>query len=159
MRVPSPIRSAAFILSLTLSVSCGSPTPQTVLTVEELVPHIDELDGRLVTVTGYLPECLGYTCTLYRTKHDFDVRMRALAALEMDRSSKLPDFPTLGIGSGENVDFDAKAAAFTNSYVVITGTITNDCRFEGKPACTDRSTDLEPKTIRAGNPPAHRVSQ
>ena len=38
--------------------------------------------------------------------------------------------------------------------VVITGTITNMCRYEGKPACSDSGTDLNPTAIWAGSPPA-----
>lgn len=154
MSMPWRNCSAAVAIGLTLSTSCGVPVSQTVLTVEELVPRIDELDGRFVSVTGYLPVCQGYTCILYRTKRDFDESERAWAAYHRDRKAKLPDFPVLGVGSGANFEFDEKAAAFVGRYVVITGTVTNYCRFEGKPACTDRTTDLKPETIRAGRPPA-----
>ena len=138
---------------LLLAMVGASCAPQRVLTVEEAVPRIDELNGQTVSVAGYLPRCGGYDCILFRTKADSDAWDRAMMALRADRRVPILDVPMLGIGSGANFDFDAKAAPFTNSYVVITGTVTNMCRFEGKPACTDRSTDLNPTSIRAGTPP------
>lgn len=122
--------------------------------MEEVVPRIEALDGQTVSVAGYLSQCAGYDCILHRTKADSDEWDRVIIALRAHRRVPIPDVPSLGIGSGTNADFDARAAPFTNSYVVITGTITNMCRFEGKPACTDRSTDLNPTSIRAGSPPA-----
>jgi hypothetical protein len=124
-----------------------------VLTVEQVVGRIDELDGETVSVTGYLAKCSGYDCVLHRTKQDADEWDRAMAALS-STSARLPvpEFPMLGIGiGGSNFDFDREAAPFTNSYVVISGTVTNECRFEGKPACTDRGADLIPTAIRRGS--------
>lgn len=149
----SRLRSAAILLGAIISTSCGSAS-QEVLTVGEVVPRIEELNGQTVSVAGYLPRCGGYTCILYRSKEDFDEFARFIAAAHTDRRLPFPDVPTLGIGSGTNFDFDGKAAPFTNSFVVITGSITNECRFEGKPACTDRGPDLKPTAIRAGSPPA-----
>jgi hypothetical protein len=122
--------------------------------VEEVVPRIEELNGQTVSVAGYLSECAGYDCILHRTKADSDAWDRVMIALRTNRRVPIPDVPQLGIGSDMNSDFDAQAAPFTHSYVVITGTITNMCRFEGKPACTDRTTDLRPTSIRAGSAPA-----
>lgn len=121
--------------------------------MEEVVPRIDELNGQTASVAGYLAECGGYNCILYRTKADADDWNRFLAAVRAGQRVPTPDVPIVGIGSGTNVDFDAQAAPFTNRYVVITGTITNECRFEGRPACTDRGPDLKPTAIRAGSPP------
>lgn len=150
----SRVRAAAILLGAIISTSCRPPAPQ-VLTVEEVVPRIDQLNGQTVSVAGYLSECGGYDCTLHRSKEDADEWNRAIAAVyATQRPLPLPEFPALGIGSGTNFDFDAKAVPFTNSYVVITGTITNECRFEGKPSCTDRGPDLKPTAIRAGSAPA-----
>ena len=153
MTKPSFGRSAIALLLAIAGSSCGPAPPQRVLTVEEVVPRIDALNGRTVSVTGYLPRCAGYDCILFRTKADSDAWDRAMTALRTDRRVPIPDVPMLGIGSRRDFDFDAQAAPFTNAYVVITGTVTNMCRFEGKPACTDRSTDLNPTSIAAGTPP------
>lgn len=136
----------------TISASCGSLKPQTVMTVEEVIPRIDELNGRSVSVAGYLSKCAGYDCILYRTKADSDAMDRFMAAVHAPQRLPFPDAPMLGIGSGTNFDFDAKAASFTNDYVVITGSITNECRFKGKRACLDRGPDIKPTTIRAASP-------
>ena len=152
-------RSAIAVLVATISASCGSNESQRVLTVDELLPRIDQLNGETVRVAGYLSECRGYNCILYRTKADADQMDRFMAAVRPNRTPHLPPFPDvpmLGIGSRTNFDFDAKAAPFTNSHVVITGTVTNECRFEGKPDCTDRGPDLKPTAIRAANSPADR---
>jgi hypothetical protein len=107
-----------------------------------------------VSVAGYLSKCGGYDCILYRSKEDSDEWDRFMVALHANKRVSMPDRPNLGIGRGTNFDFDAKAVPFMNSYAVITGTITNECRFEGKPACTDRGPDLKPTAIRAGSPPS-----
>ena len=154
MTRPAFARSVVILLLAMAGASCGPAAPQRVFTVEEIVPRIDALNGRTVSVAGYLPECMGYDCTLFRTKADSDAWDRVVIALRAHRRVPIPDVPELGIGSGANDRFDAQAAPFNNSYVVITGVITNQCRFEGKRACTDRSVDLEPTAIRAGSPPA-----
>lgn len=138
---------AAVLAGAVISTSCSLAAPQ-VLTVEEVVPRIDELNGQTVSVTGFLSECRGHECVLFRTKQDADEWSRAIAAVRAGGQLALSDPPMVGIGSGTNFDFDARAAPFISSYVVITGTITNECRFEGKPACTDRTTDLKPLAIR-----------
>ena len=137
---------ASVLLGAGIGTSCNSVAPQ-VLTVEQVVPRLDELNGQTASVTGYLAECLRYDCRLFRTKKEADEWNRAMVALKAGKSLPLPDPPIVGIGSGANFDFDAKAAPFINSYAVIAGTITNECRFKGKPACTDRSTDLKPTAI------------
>jgi hypothetical protein len=136
--------------------SCGPAAPQEVLTVDEVVPRIDALNGRTVSVAGYLPHCGGYTCILYRTREEAEEVDRGIAALRAGEPLNIPDFPALSIGIGPNWDFDAKAGPFEARYVVITGTITNECRFQGKPACMDRGPDLKPTSIRAGTPPGHQ---
>ena len=147
--------SVAVLLAI-ISASCGSNEPQRRLTVEELIPRIEELNGETVSVAGYLSECGGDDCILYRTKADSDEFDAFLAAARANQRPPFPDVSMLGIGSGTNFDFDAKAAPFTNAYVVITGTVTNECRFQGKPACTDRSPDLKPTAIRAASSPTER---
>jgi len=145
-------------LLLFFGTSCGSAEPEKILTVEQVVPRIDELNGQTVSVAGYLSNCGGYDCPLFRNKGDADEWHRFMVAARAGAHPRpaVPDQPMLGIGSGTDFDFDAQAAPFTNSYVVITGTITNICRFEGRPACTDRDTDLRPAAIRAGSSPVSR---
>ena len=142
----------ALILSsaVPLGASCGaaggdSSTP--LFTVAELEPRIDELNGDRVRVAGYLGRCVGYTCILYRSKEDSEAWDRAMAAIRQTRKVRVPEVPIVGIGSGENFEFDAKAAPFERSYVVIAGTVTNECRYKGLPACTDRGPDLKPTHI------------
>jgi len=117
--------------------------------VEQVVPRIDRLNGTTVSVEGYLAQCTGYDCVLYRSEANADEAAIATAALREMRDQQPLDLPILGIGSGVDRDFDTKAAPFTGSYVVIVGTVTNMCRYRGKPACTDRTTDFQPISIRA----------
>ena len=154
--MPKPIfvRSGVGLLLAIVGTSCGPAAPQNILTVEEVVPRIDALNGQTVSVAGYLSECGGYDCILHRTKEDAEAWDGVMISLRARRRVPIPDVPILGIGSGSNADFDAKAAPFRNSYAVITGAITSECRYQGKPACMDRSTDLRPTAISAGSPPA-----
>jgi hypothetical protein len=126
--------------------------------VEQVIPRIEELNGQTVSVAGYLSYCDTYHCPLFRNKEDADEwgRFIEVAQATGRRPPSVPDDPMLGIGSGTNMDFDAKAAPFWNSYVVITGTITDERRVDGEPVCSDRAPDLEPRDIRAGRAPAPR---
>ena len=154
--------SWALILSLAAApcASCDAAGADSapLLTVAELEPRIGELNGDAVRVAGYLGRCGGYTCILYQTKEDSEAWDRAMEALR-HRKVDLPEVPTLGIGSGENFEFDEKAAPFVHSYVVITGTVTDECRHDGLPACTDRGPDLKPIHISSWKgevPPASK---
>jgi hypothetical protein len=140
------------------------------MTPAEVVTNIDHLDGRTVTVAGYLAKCSGYDCVLFSDKNQ-----AKLAADWFDRfmaaarsHSQLPDGPpkssdlnSLGIGSSNwecihhrtddcLFEFDRKAAPFQNSYVLITGRVTKMCRDkQGLPGCLDRSTDIFPHRHQA----------
>jgi hypothetical protein len=157
----------AFAMLLPLASSCDAIAADPPLfTVTELVPRIDELNGKTVRVAGYLAECQGYGCDLYPSKQDSAAWHRVYEDLRAGRPSKgpdkQPDLPVLGIGAGEAIDgngtgdafaFDKMAAPFTNSYVLITGKVTNQCRYKGERACTDRSPDLDPTKIAAWRGP------
>jgi hypothetical protein len=134
------------------------------LTVEEFVPKINDLDGKTVTVAGYLAECAGYECRLYADRAGKDRHDRWFA--EMRRLKRWPEAappPTVGIGSNswecqQNrtdecvFEFDRKAVSFNDNYVMITGRVWNRCRDEqGLPGCTDRSTDIWPTEIKRWN--------
>jgi hypothetical protein len=124
---------------------CG-PAPKA-KPVAEVVPQIRALNGQIISVSGYLGECAGYECRLFVDEAGRQEFQRAVD--RMMRTKELTPWPPhLGIGSGKDHAFDRKAKPFTNSYVVITGTITDRCRDErSEPGCTDRSTDLEPTDI------------
>ena len=147
-------RRAAFVSGICLlaAASCGSASPP-LFTVAELVPRIDELNGKTVRVAGYLGDCSGYECGLYPSKDDFAAWTRTIAELRKGNRPEQPRSPVLGIGTGEQSEFDSKAVPFTDRYVVITGKVSNQCRSKGEPACTDRSTDLDPISIAAWSGP------
>ena len=129
------------------------------MTITDVIANIDRLNGRTVRVAGYLMHCRGYECRLYRSEAEKQQADRYFADLLRDIAAQrpldpsVPEPPMLGIGPGENWQFDAMAAPFANSYVVITGRVTNRCRHNGEPDCTDRTTDLEPISISRWNPP------
>lgn len=147
-------RRAAFLLAIALpaAASCQSGEPP-LFSVAELVPRIDELNGKTVRVAGYLDDCGGYSCDLYPSKADVAVWDRAFAELRRTNRPVLPELPVLGIGTGDKWEFDAKAAPFTGRYVVITGKVDNRCRYKGERGCTDRSPDLDPTGIAAWTGP------
>jgi hypothetical protein len=124
-----------------------------VLTTKDVIENIDELNGKAVRVAGYLGECAGYECNLFLNPQGQETWKEHIAAIIQRRQESLPpEPPMLGIGVGKAFEFDRQAAPYTNSYVVITGKVTNRCRYRGQPACTDRSTDLEPTEIEAWQP-------
>lgn len=143
-------------MSATLGTSCdAAPTqPDRVMTITEVIDNIDALNGQRISVTGYLIECMGYDCRLFRSRNDKEQWDRYLAEILRRRQSAVAEPPYLGIGIGVGENFDAQAAPYANSYVVITGRVTNRCRYRGEAACTDRSTDLEPEAIRRGQQPS-----
>lgn len=133
-----------------LSSACNASWGESavpMLTVSELEPRIHELDGARVRVAGYLGQCAGYDCQLYRSKADFEIWERAVEAVRQSKKTALPDVPSLAIGAGKDFEFDAEAAPFAGSYVVITGKVTDACRQDGRPVCTDRGPDLNPTDI------------
>jgi hypothetical protein len=150
----NPSLALAFVTLLPLVQACGAPAGEPpLLTVKELVPRIDQLNGRTVRVAGYLAECEGYGCDLYSHEQDLAVWNQVYAKVRERKRFDWPDLPVLGIGSGDDFEFDAAAAPFTNSYVVITGRVNNRCRINGKRGCTDRSPDLDPINIVAWRGP------
>ena len=142
------------------------------LTVDEAVRDIHALNGKTITVAGYLDECSGYDCVLFtdavhaqRTK-DWFRRLDLAGQRQEEFTDKSDPFAkAMGIGSGELVcpssdksrcygKFDDQAASFRHNYVLITGKVTDHCRDgQGRPGCSDRSTDLEPISIRKWHRP------
>jgi hypothetical protein len=133
------------------------------MTVAELIPQIDRLNGQTISVVGYLSRCEVNSCPLYRNKAEADDVDRSMAAMRAALAAGatdvsgfgFPDHPALGLGQGSSFAFfDTRATFYANSYVVITGRVTNECRVEGKPVCFDRSNDVEPSAIRAAITPS-----
>jgi hypothetical protein len=148
--------TAAFsaVAFVALSTACSAERPKS---VEEVVTNIHGLNGETVTVAGYLADCAGYDCNLYVDEahaKQAEAWIRRLRAAR-GRDGIPPGRPfdaALGIGSGRDFEFDHEAAPFQHSYALITGKVTDRCRDEnGEIACLDRSTDLEPISIRAWN--------
>lgn len=132
------------------------------MSVPEVVNNLDELNGQTVTVGGYLAECGGYNCELFtdhtQIKGYAEWWTQFFAAVRRrERPAEPPPGMwqnVLNIGSGN--DFDRKARNYWNSYVLITGKVTNMCRHSGgEPGCTDRSPDLEPTSIRPWKRPSN----
>jgi hypothetical protein len=148
----------ALLILAASSPACGSAHDEP-MAITGVIGNIDALNGRTVRVAGYLGECGGYECRLFRnaserTQVDSYYRELMAAAQAGRRPSAIAnELPWLGIGSGENREFERLAAPFQNGYVVITGRVTNRCRYNGQPACTGRSTDIEPTEIARWSPP------
>lgn len=157
-------RAIALLLLGASSASCGS-APGEPMVITDVIANIDALNGQTIRVVGYLGECGGFECPLFRNPaekaqvdEDRRISMAALRAAVRERRGLAPpefdDLPWLGIGSGEHGEFDRQAAPYTNGYVVITGRVTNMCRIDGQPGCTDRNTDLQPTHIARWSPDA-----
>jgi hypothetical protein len=146
------------LLFLGLSTLACGPAPESEpMAITDVIARIDALNGQMIRVAGYLGYCGGYECHLYRSVSDKARADRYIQAISVPRERRrIPPAasypPELGIGPGENFEFDRRAAPYNNSYVVITGRVTNACRYHGESACTDRSTDLEPTQIARWSP-------
>lgn len=153
------LRPAALILLAASAGACGSQAAADPMTITEVISNIDRLNGQTVRVAGYLMECAGYECRLYRNRADKEQGERYFRELIADANAGRPLSPTVaepasvGIGVGDNWEFDVAAAPYRNTYVIITGRVTNRCRHNGEPACSDRSTDLELLSITRWSPP------
>lgn len=130
------------------------------MAIPDVIANIDALNGRTVQVAGYLGECAIYQCQLFRNASEHGQAERYYRELmTAAREGRRPavttlDVPWLGVGAlSEDRGFDRMAAPFQNGYVVITGRVTNRCRYNGLPACTDNSTDLEPTEFARRSPP------
>jgi len=151
------IRSVAGFLFALAASACGPETSKRPLTVDQVISQIDLLNGRTVSVVGYLSECESNSCRLYRNKAEADEVDRAMTAIRAasEAGSKdvsgfpFPNHPALGIGSGSRYSFfDLRASFFAKGHVVITGKVSNACRSKNV-ICFDRSSELEPSAIRA----------
>ena len=154
-------RALALLMLAASSPACGS-APEDPMTITAVIARINALNGRTVQVAGYLGECRGYDCRLFRNANEARASQAqgdrylsevGKAAREGRRLPAAPvEAPWLGIGEGENARFDRAAAPYQNSYVVITGRVTNMCRHNGQPGCVDRSIDVQPTDITRWSP-------
>lgn len=138
-------RGAAFALT---SVAAAAATaacdraPDRVFSVDEVIANIDSLNGKTVRVGGFLPDCDGYNCLLYRN--------RSAAARGGEGEAEF-------LGIGDDDDFDNKARPFVGDYVLITGKVDNQCRDKGQWSCLDRGPEVHPTSIKAWRRPAGTV--
>ena len=118
-----------------------------IMRVDEVIKHIDRLDGKTIKVSGYLFSCEGYDCGLFPNEAKF----RDFGQIVNNhRGGELPDFLSIGYDEA----FDRKAGPLAGRYVIVTGKINNDCRPGGLPSCTDRANDIEPIDIVLAPPSA-----
>ena len=146
------MRLGGLALIFVLGTACSKPEP---LRVHETIKNIHALDGKTVRVTGYLGVCEGYDCGLFENQQDayrLDQIMTAVRRGERSDLDGLPDW--LGIGSGN--DADKRLAPFTNSYVMITGKLSDHCRDEQlRMGCSDRASELETiESVAKWSPPS-----
>jgi hypothetical protein len=161
MVTASLFRPLTGLLLALATMSCGTASSTKPITVEEFITQIDRLNGQTVSVTGYISECQGYNCLLYRNKAESDEVDRAMSAKRAALAEgatdvsgfPVPSHPAVSIGAGSRFSFfDLRASFYANSYVVITGQASNLCYAEGM-ACFDRAADLEPIAIQAASTP------
>jgi hypothetical protein len=149
---------ALALLMLGIAMPACSSVPDEPMAVDNVVANIETLNGQTIRVAGYLGGCGGYSCDLFRNPSDKAQQDRRFEEFRTHRWDQpppsTPEVPALGIGQGENFAFDRQAAPYVNSYVVITGRVTNRCRdHQGRRGCTDRSSDLLPTQIERWTPP------
>jgi hypothetical protein len=157
------LRTALALLLGLILTACGSNPAQDTITVDEFLSKIDELDGQTVSVVGYLGECQGRSCRLYRNETESADVDRAMSAIRnaIDQGSTdtsgfpFPDHPAVSIGTGPEdtfVSFDLLAYFYQRSSVVIEGKASNMCISQNV-VCFDRASDLKPRSIRWTPPP------
>jgi hypothetical protein len=149
---------ALALLILGAAMPACSSAPDEPMAITDVIARMDALNGRTVRVAGYLGDCIGYDCDLFRNPNEKAQQDRRFEEYRTHRWDQpppaTPEVPALGIGPGEDFAFDRQMAPYRNSYVVITGRITNHCRdHEGRRGCTDRNTDLLPTQIEHWSPP------
>jgi hypothetical protein len=169
------LKLIALTLIAPLATACQAEQP---LSVHETIKNIHSLNGKTVRVVGYLGQCGGYDCQLFENKQDRDAAYRWSAAVRahhqpdpLPAELKRPPPDGLGIGAGKLIcpspsarngcyfEVDKKAEPFTNSYVLVTGKVSDVCRDEQlRWGCTDRGPELEPTAFAKWTPPRKEAS-
>jgi hypothetical protein len=142
-----PLKLLAGILAVAVLASCKAAAAvdlNRVWSVDEVIESIDALNGKTVRVSGYLGHCGVYDCPFFQDRQAKQQRDRWWAAVN---GGKKHQKPPRWLGIGGFPEFDSKANALAESYVLLTAKVSNKCLSHGKPQCTDRSSDLEPIRI------------
>ena len=135
--------AAALIGQITLA-GCGLISPAgTVVSPVEVRQNIQALDGKVVTVEGWIGRCDATNCGLYASLED--------AELVEDWRPKDNGRPSDAwyaamnrrVSIGGNAWFDFRVQFFAMSKVKVRGRIDSYCRTEGV-FCFDRANELEP---------------
>jgi hypothetical protein len=134
------LRFRAIYLLAILCASCNAKSVDAnrTLTVAEVLQNLDALNGKQVSVAGFLPECGGYDCSLFANEQQAKDFWKI--ANSRDRKEKLPEFVEIGFVPG----FDEKAGRLAGNYVVVSGRVTNQCH-PGE--CLDRGPNLIPTDV------------
>lgn len=99
------------------------------MTVLQVLENREKLDGKLVTVRGWLPRCEGYDCLLY------DSQEAAEADLSDKRSHRY-------LGIGDSPEFDKNVAGQLPAFVVLRAKFDAECVEPSGWICLDRVADL-----------------
>jgi hypothetical protein len=141
---------AAFALIPLLLAGCA---PQ-VVTVAEVLAHCDAYKGKFVHVAGYLADCGGYDCGVFRNKsHWSDFRKAWADEQRIDNADRKANDAAwariralwpMGVGFDSGVE--PKLTAHNDRYVIIAGRI-------DKSSCDgsngmDRSEGIHPADVR-----------
>jgi len=145
------LRTAALSgLGLTLA-GCAFSVPDDAYTVTAVKQDISApnsaLDGRRVTIIGWLGDCGGNDCAIYPTAED--------AAIVAAGDHSKPEWQAamdrrLSIGFDE--DFDLRASVMEHSRVVVTGVVNAQWHRQQEDGglsavCLDRCDDIRPRSI------------
>lgn len=99
------------------------------MTVKQVIENKDRLDGKIVTVSGWLPECEGLNCILYESPES------TTAGPDSERSN-------YHLGIGDYRVFERKAAGRLPAFVVLRARFHGECVAPSKLICLDRIEDL-----------------
>ena len=154
----SRLRSAIVLLFALAMVAYGISIFSRPLTVDEFVRQIDQMEGEMVAVTGYLGECQVSHCMLYRNKRESDDFNHAIAAMRAKledgadiSGSPFPDHPSVSIGSGsKSTIFELGVQSYKDGYVVIIGEATKRCRLKDV-YCKDGEGEIEFSSVRSAS--------
>ena len=146
------MRIAALLAMISALGGCTFSAPDDAYSVEEVLSDISSneshLDGKVVSVRGWLGECGGTNCGIFQSLSD---------ARKVSQYRTLPDeewMPAFdrSLSIGGNGAFDQRAMFMQFSEVVITGEI--NATWKAPPddsgmsfGCLDRCDDIRPQTI------------
>ena len=146
------LRGVTLLAGAVLLAGCAFSQPADVLTVEEVIQDISstdsKLDGKTISIQGWLGSCGGTDCALYATSEDADVVGRGYS--RSDEWSAAMD-RRLSIAADDK--FDGTAFFMQSSEVIVRGKI--NATWHAPPdesgtqfGCLDRCDDITPISIR-----------